>query len=90
MRSHLLRTEFKDMWTPDTLSSMVISSTQMSVVLLMHLHHLLEKECLARIQGISMKEKDLHMSHLDLLQQISLLLDYPMLCLATTGMIIPL
>ena len=42
------------------------------------------------IQGISMKEKDLHMNHLDLLQQISLLLDYPMLCLATTGMIIPL
>ena len=32
----------------------------------------------------------LHMSHLALLQLISLLLAYPMLCLATTGMIIPL
>ena len=49
-----------------------------------------EKECLARTHNISMEEKDLRMSHLALLRLISLLLAYPMLCLATTGMIIPL
>ena len=48
------------------------------------------KACLELILVTSMEEQDLHMSHLTLLRLTSLLLAYQMLCLATTGMIIPL
>ena len=71
---------------PGTLCSMAVSFIQLTVVLLMYL--LLHLEISLLTQSTSMEEQDPHMSHLSLLRPISLLLVFPMLCLATTGMII--